>query len=224
MGFSDDTILHCIKPNEYQCKWMSILSYLQLHPLDFDPQYNIDYASGNMPKQMKRGKLPYFLPIGWYCHALKVDRKYKDGPVWFGSNNAKGEWPVAFHGTRSHTVKNIKDKSLLTGNIVRDAMLQEAITLKGESVNRPGLYVATHCNGGSHPYYTEKFEVKTPAGKTETFHAVFQCRVRPDSYTIHTTPVKNGKAWRIVDPEAVRPYGILLKNTDTKVEFEEDQK
>jgi hypothetical protein len=201
---------------------MPILSYLQLQPLDFDPRYNLNYATGGMPKQLERGGLPYFLPIGWYRHALKVDKKYNDGSVWLGSTNAEGEWPVAFHGTRSLVVRSIADKGLLTGSVVRDRMLAEAIAQKGEQVNRPGLYVATHCNGGSHPYYTEKFEVPIPTGKTESFQVVFQCRVRPDSYTIHTEPVKVGKAWRVVDPEAVRPYGILLKNTDVKVEYEED--
>jgi hypothetical protein len=90
-------------------------------------------------------------------------------------------------------------------------------------VKRAGLYVATHCNGGSHPFYTEKFDVQTPAGETETFHVVFQSQVRPDSYTHHTAPVMADEAWRVVDPEAVRPYGILLKNTNVKVPYEEDQ-
>lgn len=101
-------------------------------------------------------------------------------------------------------------------------MLTEAVQQKGEAVNRPGLYVATHCNGGSHPQYTEKFNVSTPSGNIETFHVVFQCRVRPDSYTVHTTPVKEGVAWRIVDPTAIRPYGILLKSTSIKVKYETD--
>jgi len=201
---------------------MPVLSFLQLQPVDFDSRYNLDYAKGGIPAKLTRAGLPYYLPIGWYRHALKVDKKYKDGSVWLGSSNAPGEWPVAFHGTNSKAVRNISDKGLLTSSVVRDRMLKEAINQKGEEVNRPGLYVATHCNGGSHPYYTEKFDVQTPAEKTKTFQVVFQCRVRPDSYTIHTAPVKVGEAWRVVDPEAVRPYGILLKNTDIKVEFEED--
>jgi hypothetical protein len=222
LGFSDDTVLQYIKRDDYKCKWKPVLSFLQLQPLDFDPRYNLDYAKGDMPEKLERGGLPYYLPIGWYRHALKVDKKYKDGEVWLGSSNKKGEWPVAFHGTRSLAVKSIADKGLLTGNVVRDRMLKEAIEQKGEAVNRPGLYVATHCNGGSHPYYTEKFEVPTPAGEIEAFQVVFQCRVRPGSYTVHTAPVMIGEAWRVVDPEDVRPYGILLKNTNLKVPFEED--
>lgn len=193
-----------------------------MQPLDFDPRYNLDYAKEGMPEQLTRGGLPYFLPIGWYRHGLKVDNKFKDGVVWLGSSDAPGEWPAAFHGTKSLAVKGITDQGLLTTTIVRDRMLEEAITQKGPAVNRPGVYAATHCNGGSHPYYTEKFDVPVPNGKTKTFHVVFQCRVRPDSYTTHTAPVMVGSAWRMVDPTAVRPYGILLKNTDIKVPFEEE--
>ena len=160
----------------------------------------MDYAAAHTPETLTRGGLTYFLPKNWYRHALKVDNKFKDGVVWLGSSNAPGEWPVAFHGTKSVAVKNITDQGLLTGKTIRDAMLSEAIEQKGETVNRPGLYVATHCNGGSHPAYTEKFNVSTPSGKTETFHVVFQCRVRPGSYTTHTIPVSVGEAWRIVDP------------------------
>jgi hypothetical protein len=196
---------------------------LQLQPFDFDPKFNFDYTKEDTPEQLDRGGLPYYLPKGWYRHALKVNKKYKDGEAWLGSTNSKDVWPVAFHGTRSLAVKGITDKGLLVGSVVRDRMLAEAIAQKGEEVNRPGLYVATHCNGGSHPYYTEKFEVPTPSGETEAFQVVFQCRIQHGSYTTHTIPVKIGEAWRVVDSEAVRPYGILLKNTNIKVPFEEDQ-
>lgn len=220
MGFSSKTILGYIKPDEYQCKWMPILSYLQLQPLDFDPRYNLDYAAGGLPEQLKRGGYPYYLPIGWYRHGLKVDNKYKDNPAWLGSSNGPGEWPVAFHGTNSKAVKNIADQGLLVSAVKTDAMLQSAIKQKGEEVNRPGLYVATHCNGGSHPRYTATFDVVISPEKTDTLQVVFQCRVRPNSFTCHTGPVKVGEAWRIVDPTAVRPYGILLKNINTKVPYE----
>ena len=199
---------------------MPILSFLQLQPSDFAPKYNFDYTADYLPESQNRGGLPYYLPIGWYRHALRIDKKYQDTSAWLGSINAHGEWPVAFHGTRSTAVRNIADHGLLTGKIVRDAMLTEAISQKGEEVNLPGLYVATHCNGGSHPLYTENFNIDVPPNDIESFAVVFQCRVRPDSYTTHTAPVCTGEAWRIVDPTAIRPYGILLKNSSIKVPYQ----
>jgi hypothetical protein len=117
-------------------------------------------------------------------------------------------------------VKGIADQGLLVSAAKTDLMMNDAIAQKGELANRPGLYVTTHCNGGSHPTYTTKFDVKTSPKKTETYQVVFQCRVQPDSYSIHKGPVKVGEAWRIVDPTAVRSYGILLKNINTKVQNE----
>ncbi|UJR19776.1 hypothetical protein I4U23_022910 [Adineta vaga] len=214
-GFSKATnVLYHIIPDDYQCQWMPILSYLQLKPSDFDRRFNFDYRQEGLPKTQLRGNLKYYLPNQWYRHALKVDDKYQDEPKWLGSINGPGEWPVAFHGTQSLAVKGIAELGLLTSSIKRDAMLDEAIQQKGQEVNRPGLYVATRCNGGSYPQYTNKFEVNISAEKIETFEVVFQCRVRPNSYTIHKRPVKVGEAWRIVDPTAVRPYGILLKNAN----------
>ncbi len=33
----------------------------------------------------------------------------------------------------------------------------------------------------------------------------------PTLYTTHTSPVNEGEARRFVDPDAIRPYGILVK-------------
>jgi hypothetical protein len=154
------------------------------------------------------------LPIGWYRHALKVLHKYGDDRTWIGRINAKGEWPVAYHGTKKDAVSSIVAKGLLPSAVVTDAMKSEAIEQMGEEANQPGLYVATYCNGGSYPQYTTPFTVTTFPDKSERFSIVFQCRVQPNKFTIHTSPVKEGKAWRIVDPNAIRPYGILLKKED----------
>jgi len=202
---------------------MPILSFLQLKPQDFDPKYNFDYTRPNLPETDTRGRLPYYLPIGWYRHALRVSDRYeKDDNDWLGSNNGPNEWPVAFHGTKSHAVRGITDEGLLSSKVQNDAKREEAIQSEGDDADKPGLYVATHCNGGSHPLYTSKFDVKKPNGETESFHVVFQCRVRPNpkSYTEYTSPVQIGHAWRITNPTYIRPYGILLKSTSIKVPFE----
>jgi hypothetical protein len=163
-----------------------------------------------MPNELERGSKPYYLPLGWYRFGLKVEHKYTDDKLWLGCANTEGEWPVAFHGTHANAVHGIVKDGLLPSAVKTDAMLQEAIDQIGEEANRPGLYVATHCNGGS-DRYTQPFTVTTFPGKSEQFRIVFQCRVQPGKFTTHTSPVNVGEAWRIVDPKAVRPYGILVK-------------
>ena len=142
-------------------------------------------------------------PLGWYRHALNVVDKYPNDKLWLRKDNVDGEWPVAFHGTHGGAVKGITKQGLLITKA--DAMRKEAVDQKGEDFDKPGLYVATHCDGGAHPAYTKKFTVQSTKEKIETFRVVFQCRVKPDAYTVHTSPVSKGEAWRFVDPEAIRP-------------------
>ena len=145
-------------------------------------------------------------------HALKVVDKYPEDKLWLGSSNAEGEWAVAFHGTHGGAVKGIAEKGLLITKV--DLMRQEAIEEKGKDFDRPGLYVATHCTGGAHPTYTKTFNINASPEKTDQFRVVFQCRVKPDAFTTHRSPVSVGNAWRFVDPDAIRPYGILVKNEE----------
>jgi hypothetical protein len=191
---------------------MPLINYFQLSPSDFAPEFNMNYTV-DMAAKDTRGGLPYFLPIGWFRHALKVVDKYRDDQLWLGSSNADGEWAVAFHGTHAGAVKGIKDEGLRITSM--DAMRGEAVKEKGEEFDKPGLYVATHCNGGSHPAYTQTFTVPASSGESETFRVVFQCRVKPGVFTAHSSPVRIGEAWRFIDSDAIRPYGILVKNENT---------
>lgn len=157
----------------------------------------------------RRGGLPYYLPIGWYRHALKVIDKYPDDTLWLSSSNIDGQWAVAFHDTNGGAVKGIKEKGLLITR--NDVTRNQAVRKVGSCVNKPGLYVAAHCTGGAHPGYTKPFSISLSQEKNETFRVVFQCRVKPGAYTTHTDPVNIGEAWRFVDPDAIRPYGIFVK-------------
>jgi hypothetical protein len=154
---------------------MALINYFQLRPIDFVSEHNIDYRSG-MTTVDRRGGLPYYLPIGWYRHALKVIDKYPDDKLWLGRENIKGEWAVAFHGTHRAAVKGITEKGLSITKF--DVKRQEAIEQAGTYFDKPGLYVATHCNDGAH-LYTKPFSVQLWQNKIETFRVVFQCRVKP---------------------------------------------
>ncbi|CAF3731109.1 unnamed protein product [Rotaria sordida] len=210
-GFGTDIILQHVKPGEYECLWKPMVSYLQIRPSDLDPQFNFDYRTSGLPEKLTCGSYPYYLPLGWYRYALKVLDKYSNDNTWIGQVNAEGEWPVAFYGTHSDAVSSILQHGLLPSVVKTDTMKQEAITQIGEEANQPGFYVTTHCEGGSYPQYTTPFTVTTLPDMSEQFSLVFQCRVQPGKFTIHTSPVSVGKAWRIVDPSAIRPYGILVK-------------
>lgn len=105
------------------------------------------------------------------------------------------------------------EQGLSLGAAKRDRLLDEAVQQKGPAMNRAGLYLATHCNGGSDAY-AKSFTVEN-GDIDETYQVVFQCRVKPDSFTVHTSCVNTGHGWRVVDPSAVRPYGLLLRKQNT---------
>lgn len=177
--WSKDKLLKYVRVNELDYKWRSVLSYLELKPSDFDPRYNKDYTPDH-PKELKRGNQPYILPIGWFRHGLNMQGKYPGDDVWLSDTNQEGEWSVAFHGTHSGAVSNIAKDGLSTGKAQRDRMKMKAIKDLGSAAEGIGLYLATHCDGGSHPQYTKPFSA-TKEGQTENFFVVFQCRVRPNS-------------------------------------------
>ncbi|CAF3139178.1 unnamed protein product, partial [Rotaria sp. Silwood2] len=116
-------ILQYLIPESYDYHWQPTLSFLQLQESDFDPQYNRDYPD---EEEDMRGGRPYFLPEGWYRHALKVDDKYETDQVWLGMDNSPGEWSVAYHGTKSGVVRNIIDKGLKHEFVTADACKEDA--------------------------------------------------------------------------------------------------
>lgn len=203
-------MLQNVKRDDYEYQWKPLISFLQLRPTDLNKQYNTDYRLPGFPSEDRRGGYPYYLPLDWYRHGLKVDDKYPDDTLWLGCANVEGEWPVAFHGTKPDAAAGIVEKGLMPSFTSTDLKIKEAVKQKGPAVNRPGIYVATHCDGGAERY-AQEFTVEKSSDLLETFKLVFQCRVKPNSFTIHRSPVKIGKAWRLIDGEAVRPYGILIK-------------
>lgn len=202
-------ILQYLFPEYYDYKLEPALAFLQLQPSDFEPRYNRDYPHA---KERRRGGYPYYFPQGWFRHALRVVDKYPEDKVWLGMNNSPGEWAVAYHGTHSDAVRGISDHGLLHSFVTEDVMKSEAKQQNPSIPDVKGLYVATHCEGGASGY-TKTFEVTDSNGRKKRYQVVFQCRVKPEKFTKHKSPVKVGMAWRVFDQAAIRPYGLLLKSS-----------
>jgi hypothetical protein len=127
-------------------------------------------------------------------------------------DNSRGEWAVAYHGTNLSTVRGITDNGLLQNFVTMDAMRGEAMKQNPRIPDVKGLYVATNCERGA-SNYAAPFTVKDSRGRSKKYQVVFQCRVKPGSFTIHRSPVIVGMAWRVFDEKAIRPYGLLLKSS-----------
>lgn len=88
---------------------------------------------------------------------------------------------------------------------------KEVIQQIGSKANRPGLYLGTHCQREGHPDHTKSFTAPSSRRATDRFRVVLQRRVKPGAFKTHRASVKTGEAWRLVDPDPVRRYGILVK-------------
>lgn len=194
-----------------------MLTYLQLQVQDFDAERNFDYRERGL-KDGYRGGYPYNVPRGWYRQALNVSDKYDDDIVWLSHRNTEDVWPIAFHGTHAGMVSDIVKDGLAIDKLAHDQFRTEAVRKGGSQMDKPGIYLNTHCDGGAHPRSTETFSVHVSRKKIERFRVVFQCRVKPGEFTVHQSPNMTGDLWRVVDPAAVRPYGILLRKIQGKQE------
>ncbi|CAF4592589.1 unnamed protein product, partial [Rotaria sp. Silwood2] len=99
---TDRRVLHHTRPQDYPFEMESVLTHLQLHPNNFAASHNRNYK--NWPandRVQRRGNRPYYLPVGWYRHALRVVDKYgASDQVWLGMCNEPNEWSVVYHGTK----------------------------------------------------------------------------------------------------------------------------
>ncbi len=162
---------------------------------EFAPEYNFDFTNVvDDGKTYMRGGFKYERPYGWERFALNVVGKYGDdswlGPNGIRTNSAVGEWPVAYHGTKGNCVAGIIGEGLKIGS--RDMYGRGIYT-------SPSLEIADYFAG-------------TVTDKNRTEHkCVLQSRVDPKRFRVKYN-VRNGRDyWISPEGNAVRPYGILLK-------------
>lgn len=119
------------------------------------------------------------VPIGWCRFALKAETPFGEEPIL-------SHWLLAYHGTACDAVSSILAHSQL--------LIPGDYTLRGKQLSiREGhiegqrnVYVSPSLQYASHPIYAFPAE-----SDGERFQIVFECRVRPGSYTVQhgTLPV-----------------------------------
>ena len=93
---------------------------MQLDPNDLDPSYNYDFTNvSDDGKTYIRGGKVYNRPYGWKRFAIKVLGIY-GSDTWLGPNGmrteqAQGEWPVSYHGTKLESAKAIMNTGYKAG-------------------------------------------------------------------------------------------------------------
>lgn len=158
----------------------------------FDFVHNQDFRSykGKVENQ-KRGGYEYKIPVGYKRFALRVANKYDDGNnTWMCLDGRKGEWAVAYHGTKQHALVPIIMNGLQAGS--RQLYASEV----GD-----GIYCSPDLDGVALAYATmENLD-------SHAVRFILQCRVRPNAIK----KCSRSGYWVINKGEDIRPYGILVK-------------
>ena len=175
---------------------------------ELDPTFDYDFSNfKDDGKRYMRGGFEYKRPYGWKRIAIKVAGRYEDddwlGPNGIRTDQARGEWPVSYHGTNMSSAKMILKKGYLPG--------PRALFGKGIYTS-PSLEMVDRL-------YAQEF---THRGKT--YKIVLQNRVNPDRRNGRLEVIRASQTGVGADywlsPACsydVRPYGILIREVPQPV-------
>ncbi|CAF2867725.1 unnamed protein product [Rotaria sp. Silwood2] len=181
--FSDFTVRNC----RFQECVMLDVAFL-------DGMYDYDFTTINdARKTFQHGPEPYTRPCGWYRKAIKVLGKYENSK-WLGTD--VDAWPVAYHGTATANTLDILRNGLLTGGSSGIPITNADAYGRGIYLSPNPLYSGSQCYAKPTPYKGRQHQV------------MFQVRVKNSSIRRFDRNI-----WICDNPQDVRPYGILFKET-----------
>ena len=165
------------------------------------PEFDYDYTDAKDDgQQYMRGGFEYKRPYGWKRFAVKALGRYENdewlGPNGIRTSQARGEWPVSYHGTNMSSAEKIVKEGYKPGQRARFGK---------------GIYTSPSLEMVERDY-AQEFSYD---GKT--YKIAFQNRVNPDRNG-HLTIISaldtgaGADYWLSPkDNDDVRPYGLLLR-------------
>ena len=178
---------------------------LQLDPGELDPRYNYDFTNqSDDGKTYMRGGKPYKRPYGWKRFAVKVLNVYESntwlGPDGMRTEQAQGEWPVSYHGTKLDSAKAIMGMGYTIGS----GQLFGKAVYSSPSLNMvEERYASEFEHKGNHWKVALQNRVNPASGRLVIIDAK-DTGVGADYWLSPKQDVDNG----VFD---VRPYGLLFK-------------
>ncbi|XP_034401582.1 uncharacterized protein LOC117739339 [Cyclopterus lumpus] len=188
---------------------------IRINPEDFfHPQYDYDFTSiKDGDKAFLRGDERYLRPCGWNRLGLRVTQRYEGGDSWLGTG--KDAWPVSYHGQNMDGSLGIILTRGESAGEEPEFLDAAAASLVSGGTRGRGVYstpdVATaeaHC---------KSFKSKVDG---KTYKVVLQNRLNPekrrrcqreDVWLVYVPMGHSHLQTRAVVQEAIRPYGLLLK-------------
>jgi len=165
--------------------------FLKNKKLEKEFDETLDNMDGGWGQKKIIGGKDYDPPKGYFGIGLNIEKFGKD-KTWIGTCNAKGEWPIAYHGVGARCVYS-KVKSIIKNNL---------------DPGKTSYY-------GTGVYFGREIKVADEYAKAcqdfNEYYIVFMCRVNPEKLKIVR---KNPEYWLLPGNgkgEYIRPYRLLVK-------------
>ncbi|XP_074543214.1 uncharacterized protein LOC141803180 [Halichoeres trimaculatus] len=195
----------------------SLRPTVKINPQDFfHPQYDYDFTHvKDGDRKFLRGNEQYLRPCGWNRVALRVMQKYDDGDAWLGTGS--NAWPVSYHGHNMDGSLGIiwTRKGSATDDPEFLDAAAAALVDKGQTKRGRGVYSTPDVKIAEK--YCKKFKSKVDG---KTYQVVLQNRINPekreqcqreDVWLVFVPEGVSDVQKRAIVQEAIRPYGLLLK-------------
>lgn len=187
---------------------------VKVNPEDFfHPEFDYDFTRiQDGDRKFLRGNEPYIRPCGWNRAALRVTGRYEDGDGWLGTG--REAWPVSYHG---HSMDGQLGIILVRGPAQPEPEYLEAAaaSLLEPRTRGRGVYWTPDVR------LAERF-CKTFRSRVDgkTYKVLLQNRINPqirtpcqrdDVWLLYLDQNLNPVQTRTKVQEAIRPYGLLLR-------------
>ena len=198
------------------CEIKEVNKSILINPEDFfDHRYDMDYTSDYYKNRLQqRGKENYYFPYGWKRIGLNLTDYFSyyngDNLNWLTMTNHEDEWSVAYHGTKTESLKSIIPHEAL--HPILKGGVRQAYKNSINKNKRSDTY-GKECGEGVYCTPIVGLAENYASGDTfdgKVYKIVLQCRINPKKFR------DVGNSFYVTNSEDIRPYGILYKITESK--------
>ena len=168
------------------------------------------------PENSERGGKKYEVPVDCIAYGLEVTERYGDDEDWLANDGRKEEWAVGYYGfgdgMNEIQIKEII-KTIIHDNI-RPCSKQFFVDIKNNIETKGDVvYITPDLEEASNNAFI------IPLGDSK-YRLIIMVRVNPSSIISELESESNKKYWIIKNFNHIRPYRILLKNNEKKINID----
>lgn len=188
-NLKDGQVINLVLNYTKQYKVGLLQDVIRLSPSFLDPRFNKDYPIPTRAETFMRGGHTYVKPYGCKRFGIRVLDVFENND-WIAKDGRKGEWMVAYHGTKFDVIDPIILKGLKPGN-------------------RNAYGIGVYCTPNLE---TAKSYAASSIGEIEgkKYLVVIQARANPAKIVKCDGRGGPSDYWYVEKTEDIRTYGLLL--------------